>query len=70
MTTISLIKYKMDGITIFNGKTSSLSDKVPGLYLMVGPAASFYWVQLSDDELKQDSFDKIVRSGKFALKIK
>lgn len=58
----------MDGMVMFNGKTSPLSEKVRGLYLMVTPSASFYWVKLSDDELNsQKPFDKIVRSGNFHL---
>ncbi|XP_055296731.1 uncharacterized protein LOC129565652 [Sitodiplosis mosellana] len=58
-------EYIVNGVTLYSGKTTPLSEKVPGLYLMVGPDAQFFWVKLTNDQLKQDSFDELVRPVEF-----
>ncbi|XP_031629601.1 uncharacterized protein LOC116344892 [Contarinia nasturtii] len=56
-------EYNIGEMPLFAGRVTPLSDRIPGLFLLVGANATFYWVKFSNDELyKQNSFEKLVRS--------
>lgn len=61
-------RYVTDSGQQVNGRASAVSREEPGLYLMQGYDAPFYWVKFSDSELNnEDDFDKIVRAGNILL---
>lgn len=52
-------------------RTVAVTRKEPGLYLMQGQDAPYYWIKFSDNELSnEDDFDKKIRSGKWFLHLK
>lgn len=58
-------RYVTDAGQQISGRADAVSREEPGLYLMKGQDAPYYWVKFSDNELNnEDDFDKIVRSGK------
>ena len=58
-------RYVTDSGQQVNGRAIAVSREEPGLYLMQGSDAPFYWVKFTDIELNnEDDFDKIVRAGK------
>lgn len=64
-TYLLLDRYVTDAGQQISGRAVAVSREEPGLYLMQGQDAPYYWVKFSDNELNnEDDFDKIVRSGK------
>lgn len=57
-------RYVTDSGQQVNGRAIAVSSQEPGLYLMQGSDAPFYWVKFNNFEINEDDFDKIVRPGK------
>lgn len=60
-------RYKLDNGESFNGKAIPLHKHHSKIFLLLGADDTFYWVNFSDDEVQQFSFDKAVKTRKHSV---